>query len=246
LRATAARAFRWRQLYLAGAGMGLLVACSLERDPSHLVVVRDAPDDAGVVTPVTTGDGGPGDPPIMTLPPPIMATDAGNPTRVDAGASMSSSPTGVPDAGRTAAKDAGSARPAADASSASEGDRDSAAPMPIDPCGGPCPGDRPHCLPNGTCAACAADADCRADVPRCDPSTFKCVQCVADLDCSDLTKPECTSHHCARCTSNVACSARKDTPVCYLGKEAATSAGDSTGKEMRKEGPTGACTAASP
>jgi hypothetical protein len=123
-------------------------------------------------------------------------------------------------------------------------DRDAAAPMPTSPCAGGCPADRPHCLPDGTCAACTSDPDCSAELPRCDTSAFTCVQCIADLDCNDVTRPECSAQHCARCTSDAACSARSATPLCDLGEDGATDDGDIAEERHGKmRGHTGACVA---
>jgi hypothetical protein len=66
------------------------------------------------------------------------------------------------------------------------------------------------------------------------------VQCIANLDCADLTRPECSAGHCTRCTSDAACSGRAGTPVCDLGEDLILS--DKGGQNHgRGHGHDGAC-----
>ena len=202
-------------------GAALLSGCSLDRDPSHVVVVDDTRDAATIaMLPSAVADA-------------VGHVISAQPVTADAG-------TGAPTSAQPVTADAGTRIPA-DSSTATNSSS-AGATMPADACGGACPADRPHCLPDGTCAACASDADCGAELPRCDSATFTCVQCIGNLDCSELARPECSAHHCTRCTSDAACSARTATPVCDLG---ATGEDDDGEKHGKKRGRVGACVGAS-
>lgn len=226
----------------------LVVGCSLDRDPSHIVVLSDSQGDASIPVTTTIRAARPVAAPARPSSTddgtavPSSAGQAGSapppPAVVDAGSSTSSGETGAPDAGHTSSVDAGAAQSDGDQSSAPQ----KPASMPATPCGGPCPSDRPHCLPSGTCGACASDADCSSERPRCDATTFACVQCVEDLDCNDLKRPQCSGHQCTRCTSDAACIPRLLTPICDVGEEAASDdEGDKGHGKGKKDSHTGEC-----
>lgn len=72
-----------------------------------------------------------------------------------------------------------------------------------------CSGPNPVCLPDlRLCVACAADADCPDDRPRCEDN--KCVACRADEDC-DMTKPICDPDRleCVECLTDDDCGAER-------------------------------------
>jgi hypothetical protein len=67
------------------------------------------------------------------------------------------------------------------------------------------------------------------------------VQCIEDLDCSDVKHPECNGQHCARCTSDSACSWRLLTPVCDPGAGEEGGDADEKSAHGKKRGHAGAC-----
>lgn len=54
---------------------------------------------------------------------------------------------------------------------------------------------------------CAANADCKLRTLFCDVSSAKCVACLSDVHCTELSRPRCDSalHACVECGSNQDC-----------------------------------------
>jgi hypothetical protein len=58
------------------------------------------------------------------------------------------------------------------------------------------------------CNFCSGSMDCPFSKPACDTDVERCVECMADPDCSDSSKPACETSKsvCVPCTSNDHCS----------------------------------------
>jgi Cys-rich repeat protein len=61
---------------------------------------------------------------------------------------------------------------------------------------------------------CAADADCGDRLPRCNPTTLICVDCLSDDDCGGEEPPKCLPEiwECVQCVSDADCNS--DEPYC--------------------------------
>ena len=59
---------------------------------------------------------------------------------------------------------------------------------------------------------------CPAGRPVCDPDSAMCVECLADVDCKDPSKPGCllATHRCEDCSKNSQCP--PDKPMCNVQK----------------------------
>jgi hypothetical protein len=59
---------------------------------------------------------------------------------------------------------------------------------------------------------------CVGNRPVCDPETAMCVECLADIDCKNPSKPGCllSTHRCEDCSKNAQCPA--DKPMCDVQK----------------------------
>ncbi|MBN2573332.1 MAG: hypothetical protein JXP73_02090 [Deltaproteobacteria bacterium] len=71
-----------------------------------------------------------------------------------------------------------------------------------------CQGGTPICSAAHACVSCAqAPASCPASAPVCEPSSGRCVECVANADCKAPTQPICdgASHACVPCTRDEQC-----------------------------------------
>src|SRR4051812_33465265 len=112
--------FRPSLLAAAMVSARLLTACTLDRTPSHLVVVSDTRDDATTANPAATAAVDAGEPAVVSaqpvtadaavVPAPPVATDAPVASAPAGTAGVADAAVDAPDPGRASPVDAGSAQ----------------------------------------------------------------------------------------------------------------------------------------
>ncbi|MGZ3454095.1 MAG: hypothetical protein ACXVEF_31095 [Polyangiales bacterium] len=109
---------------------------------------------------------------------------------------------------------------------------------------GDCPFASLHCEPtSGKCVPCLADIHCAAYsfTPRCDLTTHSCVECTLDAQCGG-DEGKCDAHRCLRSCASEAC-VSGETPSCNPTRKVCTCTSSSctSGERPRCDTMTGLC-----